>query len=141
MALATPIWSGCPTSAHGSSSAAPSPVRIVSRRWSSQSCSRPGVLNSSAVTSRNDLMLGQLVLDSTALDQPIQDQLHRRWRCSSNRNANANNDPSVSALHDPQGVLRGMDDALSVTTMLGWLDQPNSWLGFCRCCSRYVKTL
>lgn len=141
MVPATPTWSGCHTNAHGSSCAAPRVVPTASRRWSSQCCCVHGTHHCSAVTSRSDLKREPLVLDSTAHDQPIQRQIDRRWRCSSNRSANANTDPLELALHDAQDDLRGMDDLVSVMTMLGWLDQPNWFRASWRCCSRYVKTV
>ena len=95
-ALLSPIWSGCPTSAPGSSSAAPSPVPTASRRWSLQSCSKHGARNCSSLISGSGLRRAQQVLDSTALDQPTRFQGDLHWRCSSVVRDNDIADPLAS---------------------------------------------
>ena len=94
--LLSPIWSGCPTSAPGSSSVAPSPLPTASGRWSFQCCSKHGAKNCSSVINGSGLRRAQQVLDSTVPDQPTRFQGDLHWRCSSIARDNDIADPLAS---------------------------------------------
>ena len=135
------IWSGCLTNARGSSCAPPSHVRTASRKWSFQSCSSHGAQNSSAVTSRNDLKLGQLEQVLTAHDHCLRRSNVLLWASQAHELTKTKPKSVASALAPDDLGLQVVVNVWCVTKKLSWWSQPNCWLEFCRCCSKYVKTL
>ena len=113
-------WSGCPTEGRGSSCAAPSPVRTVSRTWSSQSCSRHGAQNSSAVISRNDWMPGQPEQDSTAPDPCLHRSNVLLWTSPVHAWGRPKSNPQASAPAPDDLSLEVVVNVWCVTTKLSW---------------------